>query len=74
MPDIVEKKDFAKVKALLLCLVTLILAAGFVYGIYIRSYMALAIPAAVITLVILGMIFWVGIVIINTRKTLPGSS
>ncbi len=74
MPDIVEKKDFAKVKAFFLCLATLLIAAVFIYGIYIRSYWALAVPAAVITLVVLGMIFWVGIAIITTRKTLPESS
>jgi len=71
MPEIVEKRDFAKIKAFLLCLVTLALAGALLYGIYLRSYWALAIPAAVITLVILGMVFWVGIAIITTRATLP---
>ena len=74
MPDLVEKKDFAKVKALVLCLLTLTLAAGFIYGIYLRSFWALAVPAAVITLVFLGMIFWVGLAIVTTRKTLPEES
>ncbi len=74
MPDIIEKKDFAKVKALFLCLLTLTLAVFFIYGVYVRSYWALAIPAASVTLVILGMIFWVGIAIITTRKTLPEDS
>ena len=71
MPEIVEKKDYAKIKAFLLCLLTLALACFFIYGIYIRSYLALAIPAALITLVILGMVFWVGVAIITTRSTLP---
>lgn len=71
MPEIVEKKDFAKIKAFVLCVVTLTLACLFVYGVYIKSYMALAIPAAVITLVLLGMVFWVGYAIITTRATLP---
>ena len=71
MPEIVEKKDFAKVKAFLLCLVTLSLSALFIYGIYLRSYWALAVPAAAVTLVVLGMIFWVGVAIITTRTTLP---
>lgn len=71
MPEIVEKKDYAKPKAFLLCLVTLALGALFVYGITIQSFWALAVPAAVITLVILGMIFWVGVAIITTRNTLP---
>ncbi len=71
MPEIVEKKDFARIKALLLCLITLVLCGFFIYGIFIRSYLALAIPATLITLVILGMVFWVGVAIISTRSTLP---
>jgi uncharacterized protein with PQ loop repeat len=71
MPEIVEKKDYAKVKALLLCLFTLALAALFVYGLYIRNYWALAVPAAAVTLVVLGMVFWVGLAIISARSTLP---
>jgi uncharacterized protein with PQ loop repeat len=71
MPEIVEKKDFSKIKAFLLCLVTLGLGALFIYGIYVRNFWALAIPAAVISLVILGAVFWVGIAIITTRSTLP---
>lgn len=71
MPEIVEKKDYARIKAFLLCLFTLALTGFFIYGIFIRSYLALAIPAALITLVILGMVFWVGVAIISTRSTLP---
>jgi len=71
MPEIVEKKDFSKIKAFLLCLITLGLGALFIYGIYVRNFWALAIPAAVISLVILGAVFWVGIAIITTRSTLP---
>ena len=71
MPEIVEKKDNSKVKAFLLCLVTAALAALLVYGVYIKSFWALAIPALVISAVILGAIFWVGMAIITTRATLP---
>ena len=71
MPELVGKKDYSKVKAFFLCLLTLALGLIFVYGIYIRSYWALAIPAALAALIILGMIFWVGIAIITTRSTLP---
>ncbi|MCX8124502.1 MAG: hypothetical protein N3F66_10100 [Spirochaetes bacterium] len=70
MPEIVEKKDNSKFKAFLLCLVTAALAALFVYGVVNHYYLAIAIPAACITLVILGMVFWVGIAIITTRSTL----
>ena len=71
MPEIDEKKDYAKFKAFVLCAFTLTVAALFVYGIYIRSFWALAIPAAIIMLVVLGMVFWVGVAIITTRSTLP---
>ena len=72
MPEIVEKKDFSKIKAFLLCLITLFLGVLLVYGIYIQSYWALAVPATIISLILLGAIFWVGIAIITTRATLPG--
>ncbi|MCX7679755.1 MAG: hypothetical protein N2316_11130 [Spirochaetes bacterium] len=71
MPEIVEKKDYAKFKAFVLCATTLALMILFAYGVYVQSYWALAIPAAAFTFVILGMIFWVGIAIITTRRTLP---
>jgi hypothetical protein len=71
MPEIVEKKDFAKLKAFFLCLITLGLIALFLYGVSVRSYWALAIPAAAMTLVVLGMVFWVGIAIMTARSTLP---
>lgn len=71
MPEIVEKKDYAKFKAFLLCIATLALMALFAYGVYVKSYWALAVPAAAFTFVILGMVFWVGLAIITTRRTLP---
>jgi len=71
MPEIVEKKDFSKIKAFVLCVATLALGGLFIYGLYIRSFWALAVPAAMISLVILGAVFWVGIAIITTRSTLP---
>lgn len=74
MPDIVENKDYAKLKAFFLCLITVGLGALFIYGIYLKSFWALAVPSAIITLVMLGMIFWVGMAIITTRKTLPDKS
>lgn len=71
MPEIVEKKDNSKIKAFFLCLVTAVLAALLVYGVYIRNFWSLAVPALVISAVILGAIFWVGMAIITTRATLP---
>ena len=74
MPEIVDKKDYSKVKAFFLCIVTLALGVLLLYGIYIKNFWALAIPAAVISLVVLGAIFWVGIAIITTRSTLPDAN
>jgi len=71
MPEIVEKKDNSKIKAFFLCLITAALAAVLVYGVYVRSFWALAVPALVISAVVLGAVFWVGLAIITTRSTLP---
>ena len=71
MPEIVEKKDYSKIKAVILCIITLTVALLLVYGVYLRAYWALAIPAMLISLVVLGAIFWVGIAIVTTRSTLP---
>ncbi len=71
MPEIVEKKDYSKIKAFILCLVTLGLGGLLIYGIYIKNFWALAVPAAAISFVVLGAVFWVGIAIITTRSTLP---
>lgn len=70
MPEIVEKKDNSKIKAVFLCLITAALAALMIYGVYVRSFWALAVPALVISAVILGAVFWVGMAIITTRSTL----
>jgi hypothetical protein len=71
MPELTDKKDYSKIKAFFLCLITLGLGALFLYGICTKNFWSLAIPAALISLVILGAIFWVGIAIITTRSTLP---
>lgn len=71
MPEIVEKKDNSKIKAFLLCVAMLLLAGLLSYGVYIRSFWALAVPALVISAVVLGAVFWVGLAIITTRTTLP---
>ncbi len=71
MHEIVENKDFSKIKAFFMCIITLALGVLLIYGLYIRNFWALAIPAAVICIVILGAVLWVGIAIITTRSTLP---
>ncbi len=70
MPEIVEKKDNSRIKALILCIATALLSLLMVYGVYVRSFWSLAIPALVISAVVLGAVFWVGMAIITTRSTL----
>jgi len=70
MPEIVEKKDNSKIKAVFLCLITVSLAALMIYGVYIKSFWALAVPALIISAVVLGAVFWVGMAIITSRSTL----
>lgn len=70
MPEINNQKDTSKIKAAFLCVVTLALAGMFVWGIVIQSYWALAIPAAAVTLTVLGAIFWVGWAVLSARNTL----
>jgi hypothetical protein len=41
-----------------------------IYGVVKRNYWSLAVPSLLISLVILGAIFWVGMAIITTRSTL----
>lgn len=71
MPEIVEKKDNSKIKAFFLCLSMAALAGALIYGVYIRNFWALAVPALVIAAVVLGAVFWVGLAILTTRTTLP---
>jgi uncharacterized protein with PQ loop repeat len=71
MPELVEKKDTTKFKAVLLCAFSLSSGAFMIYGMYIKSYWAIAIPSAIIAVVILGAVFWVGLAILTTRRTLP---
>lgn len=71
MPEIVEKRDNSKIKAFILCITMLTLAGFLIYGIFMKNFWALAVPAGLITLVLLGAMFWVGIAIITTRSSLP---
>lgn len=70
MPDIINKKDNSKPMAFLLCLVSASIIFLLIYGLYLRSYWAVAIPAALISLVVLGAVFWIGLAILTSRNTL----
>jgi hypothetical protein len=71
MPEIAEKKDHSRIKAVFLCLISAFLIILLLFGIYKRSFWALAVPALVISIVVLGAVFWIGMAIITTRSTLP---
>ncbi|MDZ4132994.1 MAG: hypothetical protein U1E11_07625 [Dethiobacteria bacterium] len=71
MTEIVGRNDHSRIKAFILCLAMVIISAALIYGVYIRSFWALALPALMISAVVLGAIFWVGVTIITTRATLP---
>jgi hypothetical protein len=53
------------------CLVILAVAVVFLWGLFIRSYWALAIPVAVGFLGLLGMGFWIGWTILTIKTTPP---
>ena len=61
----------ARFAAILLCLLTVALAALFGYGLWLRSYWALAIPVAVAVFGLLAMVFHIGWAILTQRTTLP---
>ena len=71
MPEITEKNDYARLKALFLCLAMFIVSGALVYGVYIRSFWAIALPALAISAVVFGAVFWVGVTIITTKVGLP---
>ncbi len=71
MTEIAGKNDHSRIKAFILCLTMVIISAALIYGVYIRSFWALALPALAISAVVLGAIFWVGVTIITTRAALP---
>jgi len=73
VPEIVGKSDHAKIKAFILCLAMVIISAALLYGIYMRSFWALALPALVISAVVLGAVFWIGVTIITTKTALPAN-
>jgi energy-coupling factor transporter transmembrane protein EcfT len=49
-----------RIKGVLLCLASVILAALFVWGIYLKNYWALAIPLLAGVLALLALTFWIG--------------
>ncbi len=55
----------------LICIGTLVLGFLFVVGVFKGSYIALAIPVTVMTLTLLGLVFWIGYTIWSIKVEPP---
>jgi hypothetical protein len=53
-------KSYSRIQGFLLCLGVLIAAVLFLWGVFFKSYWALAIPVAIGFLWLLGLGFWIG--------------
>jgi len=53
-------KNYSRIQGLLICLGMVIAAFLFLYGIFLKSYWALAIPVSIGFLWLLGLGFWIG--------------
>jgi len=52
--------DRTRLYGLLICVGVVFFGLWFIIGVFKGSYLALAVPVTVFTLVILGLIFWIG--------------
>ena len=55
----------------LICLATIAAGLLFMIGVFCHSYIALAIPVTIITLTLLGLIFWIGYTIWSIKIEPP---
>ncbi len=55
----------------LICLGVIFLGLLFIIGVFAGSYVALAIPVTIMTLVILGLVFWIGYTIWSIKIEPP---
>ena len=63
--------DSSRFWGAMLCLALILVALIFIWGIFIQSYWALAIPVAIGFLGILGLGFWIGWTILTIKTTPP---
>jgi len=66
----------ARTMAKLICVASLGAGGIFLWGVFLRSYWALAIPVAAVVLTLAAMVFWIGWAIVTQRSTLsetPGA-
>jgi hypothetical protein len=57
----------------LVCLGAVVAGAGFLYGIAVESYWALALPVAAAFLFVLGLVFWIGWTILTVHVEPEGA-
>jgi arginine exporter protein ArgO len=55
----------------LICVAALLFGLWFMAGVFAGSYLALAVPVTLITLTLLGLIFWIGFTIWSIKVEPP---
>jgi hypothetical protein len=55
----------------LICIGVILFGLWFIIGVFMGSYVALAIPVTMITLTLLGLIFWIGYTIWSIKVEPP---
>jgi len=63
--------DRSRLYGFIICVGIVIVATLFLVGLFSKSYLAIAIPVAVITLGILGLGFWIGWTIVMLKTEAP---
>ena len=62
----------SKISGVIVCLAMVVVAALFGYGVYLRSYWAIAVPVILAVLGVLALGFWIGWTMIFTETEVPG--
>ncbi|MBI4301169.1 MAG: hypothetical protein HY664_01000 [Chloroflexi bacterium] len=65
--------DRSKVGGIIICVVSLVAAGLFIWGVAVRNYWAIAIPVLIGFLGILALTFWIGWTIAVTEAEVPAS-
>lgn len=63
--------DKTRIYGGLICLACLLAGLLFIIGVFSHSYVAIAIPVTLITLTLLGLIFWIGYTIWSIKVAPP---
>ncbi len=63
--------DKTRIYGGLIAIGTIVLALLFIVGVFNHSYVALAIPVTVVTLTLLGLVFWIGYTIWSIKVEPP---